>query len=244
VIVYPFIDGDTSLTGMTDAHWKEVGATFWRIHQTRLPPTGFESLRKETFDPTRYARWVRDFEAGQLQSRDGGSGSGRALRASWAVHQATIHMIVTSLEKLAAVLRERPFQYVICHADLHAANLLRDAAGRVFVIDWDDVMLAPKERDFIFIRAPQADAFWDGYGHRERDWVVLSYYLWERVTQDLIENAGNVCCRDDLAEETRADIAQSFDASFAERGSNLAAAYTAAAHLPSDLTVHHRASCA
>ena len=39
------------------------------------------------------------------------------------------------------------------------ANLIRDRAGNVFVIDWDEVMLAPKERDFIFIREPQAAAY-------------------------------------------------------------------------------------
>src|SRR5438105_7589808 len=38
VIVYPFIDGDTSLTGMTNAQWKEVGTIFQRIHHVRLPP--------------------------------------------------------------------------------------------------------------------------------------------------------------------------------------------------------------
>src|SRR5947209_5293923 len=49
VIVYPFIEGDTSWTGMTDEQWKEVGSIFKRIHQAILPPVGFESLRKETF---------------------------------------------------------------------------------------------------------------------------------------------------------------------------------------------------
>src|SRR5439155_13114222 len=46
-IVYPFIEGDTSLTGMTDEQWREVGTTFKRIHQVGLPPSGFESLRSE-----------------------------------------------------------------------------------------------------------------------------------------------------------------------------------------------------
>src|SRR5438876_9308596 len=59
VIVYPWISGDTSLTGMTNEQWKEVGAIFKRIHQVMLPPFGFESLRKETFDPTVYTRCVR-----------------------------------------------------------------------------------------------------------------------------------------------------------------------------------------
>src|SRR5256714_282777 len=176
VIVYPFIDGDTSLTGMTNEQWKEVGTIFKRIHQVMLPPLGFESLRKETFDPTEYARWVRAFETQHLHSRHGGSVSERALRTSWVAHQSTIHTGVTSLEKLAEVLQSRRFPYVICHADLHPANLIRDHAGHVFVIDWDEVMLAPKERDFIFVREPQAAAFWEGYGRTDRqrliDWVA------------------------------------------------------------------------
>jgi spectinomycin phosphotransferase len=169
VIVYPFLDGDTSLTGMTDAQWQEVGTIFKRIHQVRLAPGGFLVLRKETFDPTAYTRWVCAFETHHLHARDGGSGAARALRASWVAHQATIRTAVTALEQLAAGLQARPFPSVICHADLHPANLLRDPAGHVFVLDWDEVMLAPKERDFLFVRAPHAEAFWAGYGQSEID---------------------------------------------------------------------------
>jgi len=231
VIVYPFIDGDTSLTGMTNEQWKEVGTIFQQIHQVMLPPEGFESLHKETFDPTEYARWVRAFETQHLHSRHGGSVSERALRADWLAHQSTIHTAVTSLEKLAEVLQSRTFPYIICHADLHAANLLRDRHGHVFVIDWDEVMLAPKERDFIFVREPQADAFFQGYGQREIDWMALTYYLWERVVQDLIEDAKDVCFRDDWAEETRADVARLFHEYLSEGGSNINAAYEASARL-------------
>jgi spectinomycin phosphotransferase len=230
VIVYPFIEGDSTLMGMTNEQWREVGAIFKRIHQVRLPPEGFSSLRKETFDPTEYAWWVRVFETQHLDARHNGNSSSRALRASWVAYQSTIHMVVTSLEKLAEVLQRRSEPYVICHADLHASNLIRNRTGGVFVIDWDDVMLAPKERDFIFVRRPHADAFWEGYGQNEIDWTLLSYYLWERVVQDLIEEAKLVCFRDDLAEETRAHIARGFHESL-EGGSNLNAAYEASAHL-------------
>src|SRR5438309_5974402 len=94
LIVYPFIDVDTSLTGMTNEQWKEVGTIFQRIHQVMLPPFVFESLQKETFDPTEYARWVRTFEAQHLHSRHDGSGSSRAPRADWVAHQSTIHTAV------------------------------------------------------------------------------------------------------------------------------------------------------
>jgi spectinomycin phosphotransferase len=238
VIVYPFIDGDTSLTGMVDEQWKEVGRIFKDIHRLRIPTQGFESLRKETFDPTEYTRWIRAFETQQLHSRHGGSDPERALLTSWVAYQSTIHKVVTSLEKLAEALQSRLFPYVICHADLHPANLIRDRAGHVFVIDWDEVMLAPKERDFIFVRSPQADGFWEGYGQSELDWMALAYFLWERVVQDLIVNAQDVCFRDDLAEETKADIAQMFDDTLAEDNSIINAAYAAEAHLPPGLTVH------
>jgi spectinomycin phosphotransferase len=241
VIVYPFLDGETHLTGMTDEQWKVVGTIFRRIHQVPLPPAGFESLRKETFDPTEYMRWVRAFETQHLDGRHGDNGPARDLHASWEAHRATIHTGLAFLETLATALRSRTLRYVICHADLHPANLLRDRAGHVFVIDWDEVMLAPKERDFIFVREPQAAAFWDGYGQQEIDWIALTYFRWERVIQDLIEEAQQVAFRDDVGEDTRAIAARRFEDTFAA-GSNVDAASAAAAHLPGDLSVPTSAS--
>ncbi|HEU5229065.1 MAG TPA: aminoglycoside phosphotransferase family protein [Ktedonobacteraceae bacterium] len=239
VILYPFVEGDTSLTGMTNEQWEQLGSIFQRIHQVMLPSGGFASLRKETFDPTAYIRWVRAFETQHAHAQGGGA-SQRAIRSSWAVHQPTIHTVVTSLERLAAVLQPRPLPCVICHADLHARNLIRNQAGQVFVIDWDEVMLAPKERDFIFVRPPHADAFFQGYGQAEIDWVALTYFLWERIVQDLIECTQNVCFRDDWGEESKAEAVQLLDVILAEDRGHIDAAYQASAHLPSDLTVHRR----
>jgi spectinomycin phosphotransferase len=237
LIVYPWISGESSLTGMTDEQWKRVGNIFQRIHQVIVPLGGFVPLRKETFDPTAYVRWVRAFETRHAGAQGGGASQG-VLRASWAAHQPTIQTVVNSLERLAAVLQSRPFPYVICHADLHARNLIRDRAGEVFVIDWDEVMLAPKERDFIFVRPPHADAFFQGYGKAEIDWAALTYFLWERVVQDLIECARNVCFRDDWGDESRAEAARLLDVILAEDTGHIDAAYQASAHLPRDLTAH------
>ena len=60
------------------------------------------------------------------------------------VHQSTIQTAIAALETLGYVLQRRTFPYVVCHAELHPANLLRDPLGHVFVVDWDEVMLAPK----------------------------------------------------------------------------------------------------
>jgi len=241
VIVYPWISGDSSLTGMTDEQWKQVGTIFKRIHQLMLPPLGFESLRKETFDPRQYTRWVRAFET-QHAHTEGAGAAQRALRSSWEAHQSTIHTVLTSLEKLAGVLQSRTFSYVICHGDLHARNLIRDRAGQVFVIDWDEVILAPKERDFIFVRHPHADAFFQGYGQGQIDWMVLTYFLWERVVQDLIECTHNACFKEDWGEESRVEAAQLLDVILAQDNVHIESAYQASAHLPADLTVPRRKS--
>jgi spectinomycin phosphotransferase len=242
--LYPFIEGDTSWTGMTDEQWKKVGASFQRIHYVKLPSAGFESLQKETFDPADYARWIHTFETQHAQAQDEASASQRALRSSWMTHQPTIHTALAILEALGNLLQKRNLPYVICHADLHPANLLRDRRGQVFVIDWDEVMLAPKERDFIFIKSSPSDsetlpgtpAFFQGYGQTEIDWIALTYYRYERVIQDVIAYAQEAFFRDDLAEESRVESAQYFDGILAGNG-EIDAASKALAHLPTNLTI-------
>ncbi len=236
MIVYPFIEGDTSFTGMTNEQWRKLGSIFKQIHQVIVPSELFQSLRKETFDTAEYVRWIHAFETQYLHSRLDDSASQRALRADWLEHQDTIHMTLNSLEKLAGVLQKQSGPYVFCHADLHPANLIRDSNGNVFVIDWDDVMLAPKERDFIFVRE-EAEAFWEGYGHPQIDWIALTYSRCEWVVQDVIACADDMFFKGNLGEETRADIAGLFHEILLGNTSTINDIYAAAAHLPADLTL-------
>ncbi|MGZ6389115.1 MAG: phosphotransferase enzyme family protein [Ktedonobacterales bacterium] len=245
VTLYPFIEGETTWAGMTDDQWREVGSTFKRIHQTVLPRNGFESLRRETFVPTEYARQVRAIESQFIHSRGGGGASEHALRSSWMAHQPVIHTVVSTLEKLAETLQKQGLPYVICHADLHPANLIRDPAGHVWVIDWDEVMLAPKERDFLFVGDPPTNGsggagtppFWQGYGPTTIERVALTYYRYERVIQDVIVCASDVFLRDDLEEETKADAAHLFQDVLGD-GGEIVGAYAAAAHLPQEFVMY------
>ncbi|GHO41981.1 phosphotransferase enzyme family protein [Ktedonospora formicarum] len=244
VIVYPFIKGETTWRGMTDTQWEETGSIFKQIHEVVPLSAGFESLRKETFDPTGYIQWIQMFETQHLHTSGGESSSQQALRSSWIKNQEVIHAVMSSLEKLAEMLQKRNLPFVICHADLHPANLLRAPSERVFVIDWDEVMLAPKERDFLFIKEspdasetlPGTPAFFHGYGQVEIDWIALTYYRYERVIQDVIACAENVCLRDDLGEGDKESEAQLFQDVLAE-GGEIDAAIHVSAHLSPNPTV-------
>src|SRR5207302_870821 len=146
-ITYPYLEGDTGWTGMTSEHWQDVGGIFKRIHEIELPASGFDGLRKESFDPSAYARSIDMLETKLTHPDGAGRASERALDSSWSKHRSTIHALLTSLNKLAGLLQAQTIPHVVCHADLHPGNLLRDRAGHVFVVDWDDVMMAPRERD-------------------------------------------------------------------------------------------------
>ena len=248
ISVYPFVEGETGKRlGMSGENWRDVGATFRRIHAVALPPEAtLRQLRKETFDPGEYRRWLAMFEARQMGT-EGGSAFERALRTSWMWHRSTIHTLMSTMEDLAHLLRRQSGPLVICHADLHANNILINRAGRAVIIDWDDVMLAPKERDFLFVGVPaaadsaprEAPPFYQGYAETAVDWVALTYYWCERVVTDLIEDARNVFFRDDLGDETKAVAVQMFSDQFVE-GGGVTLAFAAAAHLPPGLGLRMR----
>lgn len=221
LVLYPFTDGDSSWNpGMDDTYWRSLGAAFKQIHQVKPPAEGFQEVRKEAFELAEYRRGVRTIEA-RLAQFVGDRSFEQSLSKNWMAYQATIHAAMDSMEKLAGHLRQQTGPLVICHADLHTANIIRTSDGEVFIIDWDDVMLAPRERDFIFVGDAEATAppapFFQGYGETELDWRALTYYRLERVIQDLIECASQVLFRADLDEETKIDAARLFEAILLER---------------------------
>lgn len=104
--------------------------------------TGWDdrSMREKPSIPEEHLRACLHVIETQQTGSLGGSRVEHALRSCWMAHQPTIHTLLTSLEELAGVLQERSGPHVICHADLHPGNMLRDQTDHVFVIDWDDVM--------------------------------------------------------------------------------------------------------
>jgi spectinomycin phosphotransferase len=242
VMLYPFIEGHTSWTPpMTPTNWKAVGTALDQIHRVK-PPSSVDcpSLRRETFDPTGYRLSVGDIEAHQIQPPSSGRYE-QGLRSVWLAHESTIHTAISAMEALAALLRERSGPFVLCHADLHPGNIIRSQGNQVFLIDWDEVMLAPKERDFLFVGAvperasglvePAVSPFFLGYGQIEIDWAALTYFLWERVAQDLIAFAEEVFLRDDLGEADKADAVELSRAILSEKGDEVDKALWAASHL-------------
>jgi spectinomycin phosphotransferase len=96
----------------------------------------------------------------------------------------------------AAHMATRAHDIVLCHADIHAGNVLLTEDGALFVVDWDTIILAPKERDLMFVggglmgawRAPQEEErlFYAGYGAAQVDPSGLAYFRAMRILEDLV----------------------------------------------------------
>ena len=65
--------------------------------------------------------------------------------------RAEIDHLVRRAGELALALQARPLEFVLCHSDVHAWNLLISTDGELYIVDWDNPILAPKERDLMFI---------------------------------------------------------------------------------------------
>ncbi len=196
VIVYPFVAGQDGFTiPLADHHWKVFGAALRRIHSAPVPPALTARIPRETFGP-RWRNRVRAFleQAAAEQFADPIAAEVGALLRT---ERATIQALIARAEALAAQLGADPPPFTVCHADIHAGNLLIDTQDRLYIVDWDAPILAPRERDLMFVggglggdgHTPQEEEalFYQGYGRVTLDPVALAYYRYERIIVDIAE---------------------------------------------------------
>ncbi len=244
LIVYPFLAGDTGYEiGLTDAQWIEFGATLRRIHATQLPTDLTAQMRTETF-VSRHVPMISALSArlaaGDFDPADVHQ---HALAAFWTARQAEIDWLLDRTEALSRHLRSRPMTPVVCHADAHTHNVLVDREGRLFIIDWDETILAPRERDLMFVGAGidgpkygprETTLFYQGYGEVTPDPLAMAYYRIEWAVQDLGEFGTQIFSADDIGDETKADSLRLIRDMFAP-GHSLDRARASEAALPREM---------
>ena len=194
VIVYPFIEGhDGYQVGLTDQQWIAFGNMLRRVHNLELTPDLRSRIRREAFSD-RWRRRLRECLA-LVESRSFADPVARELAEFIRPRRAEILDLLERAGSLARSLHERPPEFVLCHADVHAGNLLITESGDFYLVDWDEAILAPRERDLMSIgaalfgswRSPAEEEalFYRGYGSIQVDRQSLAYYRYERIIDDL-----------------------------------------------------------
>ncbi len=75
------------------------------------------------------------------------------------------------------------------------AEVITARGAALYIVDWDNPILAPKERDLMYAggglmgagHTPQEEEtlFYEGYGQTQVDPITLAYYRYERIVQDI-----------------------------------------------------------
>jgi spectinomycin phosphotransferase len=194
MILYPFIKGKDSFDGnLSDDHKRELGAALKRIHTTKIPPELDKLIPKENFTAYWRERW-KDIQQ-QVEKSIYDDPTAAKLAEFIKSKRREISHLVKRTEELASELKSKFRDLVLCHTDIHGANVLIADNGELYIVDWDNPLLAPKERDLMFIGGgidhiwkseQDEDVFYEGYGKTNIDFAVLAYYRYERVIEDLV----------------------------------------------------------
>jgi spectinomycin phosphotransferase len=151
-----------------------------------------------------------------------------------------IRRLLERAEELGRVLQSERPPFVLCHADIHLANLLVDRKDRLHIVDRDQPIIAPKERDLLFIvgtgvggfveGSTQEEAFFRGYREAEINRVALAYFRYKWAIQDIGAYAESAYFMSDSQENTKRAAVEGLIDLF-EPGRIVAVAYRSEAHV-------------
>jgi spectinomycin phosphotransferase len=200
LILYPFINGQNVMQrGMSDQQWITFGATLNAIHSSRIETQFVGEIPLETF-ASPMIDLVRSMHK-QVQASQFELPVQQDFAAFWQQNTSIIQHLTDRAEQLGIVLQMEQFDAVLCHGDVHAANIMLDHNGNVAIVYWDTPRIAPRERDLLFVIGstiarrvtPHEEAcFFQGYGATTINWQALIYYRYERVLEDLYEGGQSV----------------------------------------------------
>jgi spectinomycin phosphotransferase len=191
LVLYPFVAGrDAYEQDLSDRQWLEFGAALKRIHTTTLPPALAARVPRESYSP----RWRESVKAFQslVEPETFAEPVAARLAAFLQSKRDEVAFLVERANQLGLALQSRPLDFVLCHSDMHAGNLLLTPGGDLYIVDWDNPTFAPKERDLALIggstiwhSARETALFYEGYGQAAVDPAALAYFRYERIIQDI-----------------------------------------------------------
>jgi spectinomycin phosphotransferase len=189
--LYPMLEARVGAeVGLSPAQWRQLGAAVRQVHAVPPTPQLRALVDQEAFRPSR-RELLADLEA---RLADPDDPLALELVGFWRVHRDAIGELIQRADALGRELARGSFPQVLCHADLHTWNVLVDADGRLWLVDWDEAVLAPRERDLMFVvggiardlvRPGDTDRFFQGYGEAAIDPRLLAYYRYAWAVQDI-----------------------------------------------------------
>jgi spectinomycin phosphotransferase len=194
VILYPFVEGHNGYEfNLSDRHWDAFGTALKLIHTAEVPLALISHIAQETYSP----KWRETVKTFLERVEEDAFDDPVAIRLATYLRAKRDEIIdlVRRAEHLAQALQVQSPELIVCHSDIHAGNVLLGTNGTFYIVDWDEPILAPKERDLMYIggglmgagHTPKEEEtlFYRAYGPTQIDPIALAYYRYERIVQDI-----------------------------------------------------------
>ncbi len=148
--VFPFIQGQSGFhRQLSQKQWYSLGKALRQMHETPLPDSLVLELPQVSHTP-RWRQAVREIIP-LLDKKLSGDRVGMDFQGFMKQQLALIKWLLDQAEVLAQQVHPLVVPSVLCHGDIHAGNVLIDEKDHFYIVDWDTPLLAPKERDLMFI---------------------------------------------------------------------------------------------
>jgi spectinomycin phosphotransferase len=226
LIAFPFVKGQDGFScHLTDDQWIKLGHAMRQVHELHVPLSLQNKLRKEIYSP-KWRDGVRSLYV-HIEGTLTGDEVALKLLKFMKMNLSTIRRLVDRAEQLGQKLQDQSPKFVLCHTDIHGGNVLIDERNdAIYIVDWDEPMMAPKERDLMFIgggvgnvwnKLHEDKSFYKGYGKTEIDLTILAYYRHERIIED-IAIYGNELLLTTAGGENRLEMYKQFVGMFEPHG--------------------------
>lgn len=210
LILYPFINGRNGYEiELSDQQWNDFGAALKNIHSAVIPPALMRRIPRETYS----AQWRESVKTFLERAKNELFDDPVAVKVAALLKSKRDEILdlLGRAERLARALQTQSTEFVLCHSDVHAGNILVDINNTFYIVDWDNPILAPKERDLMFIGGAQGfvghsaqeeeTLFYQGYGQTQINVGALAYYRYERIIQDIAAFCGQLLLTNDGGED-------------------------------------------
>lgn len=225
MVVYPFIEGEDGFhKKLSENQWITFGEALRQIHEFHIPEDVKSLIRNEDYS-SKFRKNVRSLYT-HIEKGITGDGVTKEIISFMDKNRDKINKLIIHAENLSSDVKALSAELVLCHSDIHGGNVLIDENGRFFLIDWDDPILAPKERDLMFIgggvcnvwnNPDEEKLFYTGYGETKINKKLLAYYRCERIVVDISEFGDELILKKE-SHLNRSEMLRSFLEMFAPHG--------------------------
>ena len=211
LILFHWIEGQTPGFGRLPGDvLNQLGTLVGTLHAS-TPQITYHNPPREQFDVPFQTDLVRGLDALQGITPTHTPGQ-QELRRLLLPCRNEILRLLDRLQDLAAQVKAQGREQVICHTDLHGGNLILDDRGTLYILDWEEAVLAPPEHDLIFFAWD--DRFWDvflpqyerAFGSVSLDSEVFGFYFYRRNLEDLTDFFVRILYEHNGDEQDRVDL--------------------------------------